>query len=164
MILVGLGSSLPFCGRPPHETAERAIAAIGRLAKLCARSRLYRSPAWPDPADPEFVNAVIAIETGLSPEALLAALHAIEAGFGRRRGRRNGPRTLDLDLLDYDGRVAAENRPGGLILPHPGLEKRDFVLLPLAEIAPDWRHPVSGDGLPALLARLESRSAEPLPA
>lgn len=164
MILVGLGSSLTFCGRPPQDIVERAIAAIGRFAKLVGRSRLYRSPAWPDPRDPEFVNAVVAIETGLSPHALMAGLHAIEAGFGRRRGRRNGPRTLDLDLLDYDSLVVAEDRPGGLILPHPRLEARDFVLAPLAEIAPDWRHPVSGAGLPALLAGLESRAAEPLPA
>jgi 2-amino-4-hydroxy-6-hydroxymethyldihydropteridine diphosphokinase len=162
MILVGLGSSLPFCGRPPHETAERAIAAIGRIAKLRARSRLYRSPAWPDPRDPAFVNAVIAIETGLAPEALLAALHAIEAAFGRRRGRKYGPRTLDLDLLDYDGRILAEKAPGGLVLPHPGLATRDFVLIPLAEIAPSWRHPVSGKSVSALIAGLETRSAEPL--
>lgn len=162
MILVSLGSSLPFCGRRPHETAELAIAAIGQLAKLVARSRLYRSPAWPDPEDPEFVNAVVAIETGLSPEALLAGLHAIEAGFGRRRGRRYGPRTLDLDLLDYDGRVVFENRPGGLILPHPGIETRDFVLLPLAEIAPSWTHPASGAPISALIAGLAGWSAEPL--
>jgi 2-amino-4-hydroxy-6-hydroxymethyldihydropteridine diphosphokinase len=164
MILVGLGSSLPFCGHPPQEILLTAIAALGRLGRLGAVSRLYASPAWPDPADPSFVNAVAVLETGLSPAALLAALHAIEAGFGRRRTREYGPRTLDLDLLDYDGLVRTADASSALVLPHPGIASRDFVLRPLAEVAPGWIHPVTGKTVEALLGRLESRSAEPLPA
>lgn len=164
MILIGLGSSLPFCGRAPQELAARAIVALSGLGKISAASRLYTSPAWPDPTDPPFVNAVVRLETGLAPEALLAALNAIEAAFGRVRGRKYGPRTLDLDLLDYNGRVRAADADSPLILPHPAIAGRDFVLSPLAEIAPDWRHPVSGESAEALLARLETRAARPIAA
>lgn len=162
MILIGLGSSLPFCGRLPQEILPRAVAAIGRFCRVQAVSRLYASPAWPDPADPPFVNAVISVASDLSPEALLAALHAIEAGFGRRRTRRYGPRTLDLDLLDYHGRTDAGIASARPILPHPGLAERDFVLKPLAEIAPDWRHPTSGRSAAELLGRLADSAARPL--
>ncbi len=121
------------------------------MSHLKIVSSLYETPAWPDPADPPFVNAAAAIETDMRPEALLAALHAIEAGFGRRRSERNAPRTLDLDLLAYHDIVQGEDEQG-LVLPHPRLANRAFVLAPLAEIAPDWRHPVTGETAEALLA------------
>lgn len=155
---------MPFCGRPPQEILLTVIAALGRIGRLGAVSRLYASPAWPDPADPPFVNAVAALETGLSPAALLTALHAIEAGFGRRRTREYGPRTLDLDLLDYDGLVRTADASSALVLPHPGIGLRDFVLRPLAEVAPRWIHPVTGESVERLLSRLEKLTAEPLPA
>lgn len=162
MILVALGSSLGFAGRGPAGNIIGALGALARVASLRARSRLYASPAWPDPADPAFVNAVAAIDATLSPEALLAALQAIEAGFGRRRaGPANGPRTLDLDIIDYHGLV----RPAGAApptLPHPRMEERDFVLAPLAEVAPDWIHPISGRPVRALLAGCRIRGAQPL--
>lgn len=120
-------------------------------------SALYETPAWPDPADPPFVNAVAAVETGLAPEALLEALHAIEAGFGRKRDQRNAPRTLDLDLIAYD-RLCQQDKDG-LILPHPRMESREFVLAPLCDIAPDWRHPVTGRTARKLLNSLEDHQA-----
>lgn len=118
------------------------------MSHLKAVSSLYESEAWPDASDPPFVNAVAEIETTMAPEALLAALHAVEAGFGRRRSVRNAPRTLDLDLLAYHDelRSGAEDgkTDGGLVLPHPRIAERGFVIVPLAEIAPDWCHPVTG--------------------
>jgi 2-amino-4-hydroxy-6-hydroxymethyldihydropteridine diphosphokinase len=114
------------------------------MSHLKTVSSLYESPAWPDPSDPPFVNAVAEIETDMGPEALLAALHAIEAGFGRRRSLRNAPRTLDLDLLAYHDEVRA-GAGGGLVLPHPRIAERAFVLVPLAEIAPGWLCPVTGE-------------------
>ncbi len=118
-----------------------------RVAKVSA---FYSTPAWPDPSDPAFINAVAAVETNLDPQALLTALHGIEDQFGRVRSRLNGPRTLDLDLLDYEGRVSG----GWPVLPHPRLSERAFVLVPLGDVAPAWRHPVTGRQLADLLEAL----------
>ena len=163
MILIAAGSSLPFCNVDSQQIVLRAFSALERISNLQAVSSLYETPAWPDPADPPFVNAVAAIETVLPPEALLTALHAIEAGFGRRRRQRNAPRTLDLDLLAYHDERRPQGDPAeaqsGPILPHPGIATREFVLAPLAEIAPDWRHPVTGERASAMLAALPTRQA-----
>jgi 2-amino-4-hydroxy-6-hydroxymethyldihydropteridine diphosphokinase len=124
-------------------TFASAIAEVCRkaAARLVARSSDYATPPWGEERQPPFVNACIAIETALDPHALLAALHEIEREHGRDRSKelRFGPRTLDLDLLAYDDRSIDA---GGLILPHPRLFERAFVLVPLAEIAPD--RPIGG--------------------
>ncbi len=161
MILIGLGSSLSFCGLPPREIIPRAIAAIGQFAPVLEISRLYGSPAWPDPADPPFVNAVIEVEARSGPAQLLAALHQVEAAFGRLRSRRNAPRTLDLDLIAYDGLVI-EGRGRVLRLPHPGLAARDFVLAPLIDVAPDWISPATGLSARDMLAELGRTEARVL--
>ncbi len=161
MILIAAGSNLPFCGVDSQQLVLRAFFAVGRVARIDAMSPLYHSPAWPDPADPPFVNAVAAVSTGLSAAALLEALHAIEAGFGRRRSLKNAPRTLDLDLIAYH-EECRESAGNGLVLPHPRLAERDFVLAPLRDIAPEWRDPRSGETAAALLARLPARSARRL--
>jgi 2-amino-4-hydroxy-6-hydroxymethyldihydropteridine diphosphokinase len=98
------------------------------------------------------VNGVVAITTRLAPPALLALLHRTERHFGRKRRRRNEPRVLDLDLLDYDGLVEGEG--SAVTLPHPRLHERAFVLLPLRDVVPGWRHPVSGQSVEALIAAL----------
>jgi 2-amino-4-hydroxy-6-hydroxymethyldihydropteridine diphosphokinase len=104
------------------------------------------------PSDqPWYVNGVASVETALAPLALLEALLAVEAGFGRRRSVPDAARTLDLDLLDYDGRLCAT---ATLELPHPRLHERRFVLAPLCDIAPEWRHPRLGLTAAELLARL----------
>ena len=100
---------------------------------------------------PWFVNGVAAVATDLPPESLLARLLALETRFGRARGARNAARSLDLDLLDYDGRQCAA---ATLVLPHPRLHERRFVLVPLGDIAPDWRHPALGVTAAELVARL----------
>ena len=153
MILVGIGSNLaaPRFGSP-EDTASVAVArlpAIGIAVVRC--SRWYLSEPVPPSDQPWYVNAVAVIQTRLGPAALLAALLGLEARFGRRRGVANAARTLDLDLLDYDGRRSATKR---LTLPHPRLHERRFVLAPLAEIAPHWRHPRLGATASELLRRL----------
>ncbi len=162
-VLIGLGANLdhPRYGGP-RATLEAALSCLtSPEIRILARSRWYRSAPLPVSDQPWFVNGVVALETALDPAALLARLHALEADFGRRRGRPNAARTLDLDLLDYRGRISGPGvRPE---LPHPRLSRRAFVLLPLAEVAPDWRHPVSGRGLEALIAELpEDQRAEVL--
>jgi 2-amino-4-hydroxy-6-hydroxymethyldihydropteridine diphosphokinase len=157
MILIALGANLPSMAGAPAETLRAALARLGgEGVTVRAVSSFYKTKAWPDPADPPFVNAVTAVATGLPPDALLAALHRVEAAFGRSRSVKNAPRSLDLDLLDYDGRIVA----GPPILPHPRIGERDFVLRPLAEIAPDWRHPVSGLTAAQYLSRLGVKTAE----
>lgn len=154
MILIGLGANLdsPRHG-PPAATLEAALAALAAAGvTVAARSRWWRSAPVPVSDQPWFVNGVARLETPLGPADLLALLHRVEAEFGRVRSIPNAPRVLDLDLLDYDGLV----RGAAPILPHPRLAERAFVLLPLQDVAPGWRHPVSGLGLEALIAALPS--------
>jgi 2-amino-4-hydroxy-6-hydroxymethyldihydropteridine diphosphokinase len=134
---VGLGSNLD----EPAAQVRRALAALEALpqTRLVTRSSLYRSPPMGPPDQPDYVNAVAALLTALPAAELLAALHSIEGAQGRRRdGPRWGPRTLDLDLLLY-GELAVNSDT--LVLPHPGLAERPFVLVPLLEVAPGLRIP-----------------------
>ena len=120
-------------------------AALARFPEaglpVLARSSWWRSAAWPDPNAPEYRNGVALVEAKRGPQALLRALFSVEQLFARRRGARNAPRTLDLDLIAY-GRLVLDEP--GLKLPHPRAHERRFVMGPLAEIAPAWRHPVLG--------------------
>ena len=154
MILIALGSNLESQAGPPAATLTRALARLEQLGvKILSVSSFYETPAWPDPSDPAFVNAVAAVQTALQPVELLNLLHGVETEFGRMRSAPNAARTLDIDLLDRDGRVMT----GGVILPHPRLAERSFVLVPLLEIAPGWTHPVTGRGGADLLAGLPDR-------
>jgi len=141
-VIVALGSNLGD-GYPSRSALLEA--ALGRFPAVgiivARRSSWWRSAAWPDPAAPDYLNAVALVETTLAPRTLLGALLALEAAFGRRRGRLNAARTLDLDLIAY-GRLVID-KPG-LTVPHPRAHRRRFVMGPLAEIAPAWFHPELG--------------------
>lgn len=153
-IFVAIGANLPGPdGASPLESCMAAVEALaGAGIRVTRRSSWYRTEPVGEERQPWFVNGVVRAASGLGPEALLAALHRIEARFGRRRDRHWGARTLDLDLLDYRGLIRPEgSRP---TLPHPRLMERRFVLAPLAEIDAHWRHPVTGAAAGDLLARL----------
>jgi 2-amino-4-hydroxy-6-hydroxymethyldihydropteridine diphosphokinase len=143
-------------------TFRKAIAHICGMTQgvLQARSSDYRTPPWGDEDQAPFVNACIELETALDPHALLFVLHRVEQKFGRDRAneRRWGPRTLDLDLIAYDD--VSLQKPE-LTLPHPRLFERAFVLVPLAEIAPDRL--IAGRRVSAALARLSTQGIERLP-
>jgi len=164
-ILIALGANLasPDFGSP----RETLIAAGMRLGMLgvdaLALSRWYRSPAWPPSDQPDYVNAVIRVSTEAGPRALLAVLQRVEEEFGRVRTVANAARVLDLDLIAYNREVirTADDR---LILPHPRMQDRPFVLLPLRDVAPDWVHPVSGRSVEEMLAGLDPAGTVPLEA
>ena len=155
MILIAVGANLPSRVGAPLVTCRAAVAALAdRELALLAVSNWYLSPADPPSEQPEYVNGVVAVSTRLSPAAVLGALHGIEADFGRRRDIVNAARTLDLDLIDYNGLV----QPGPPILPHPRLAERAFVLIPLSEVAPDWRDPRSGCSIAELLNNVKCQT------
>jgi 2-amino-4-hydroxy-6-hydroxymethyldihydropteridine diphosphokinase len=163
-IYVGLGANLPHPKfGTPRETLQAALNTLKEREIIPIRiSPWYRSAPVPASDQPCYVNAVTDIRTDLSADALLAELHAVEAAFGRVRSEVNAARQIDLDLLDYRGEVAPGG-PGKAILPHPRLSGRAFVLQPLADLAPNWRHPLLELPIRELLEALPAdRTAERL--
>jgi len=154
-VFMGLGANLPHpLYSTPMQTLEAALTALGPLGvKVLRVSPWYRTAPVPASDQPLYVNAVAELVTDLPADRLLGAFHAVEEAFGRVRSVPNAPRWIDLDLLDFRGEIAAGG-PGRATLPHPRLAERAFVLRPLADLAPDWRHPVSGASMAALLAAL----------
>lgn len=159
MILLGLGSNLTTDRHnSSSDVLEESLNALSlNNIEIVERSSWYRSAPVPPSDQPWFVNGVARVRTALPPRDLLAVLHEVEAEFGRVRTLPNASRTLDLDLLAYGDAVIED--PGGLVLPHPRLGERAFVLQPLAEIARAWRHPVTGLTAGELLARLPEGQA-----
>jgi 2-amino-4-hydroxy-6-hydroxymethyldihydropteridine diphosphokinase len=162
-VLLALGGNLPWQGKDPVNVLQQALAALGRVGlTLVKTSRFYATPCFPAGAGPDYVNAAAQLTTDLAPPQILAALHRVEADFGRDRSaqtQRWGGRTLDLDLIAVGDLVLPDpaiwthwrelppdrqsrEAPPTLILPHPRVQDRAFVLVPLCDVAPDWRHPV----------------------
>lgn len=181
---IGLGSNLASAAGRPESALSGAIShLLAESVQFEAISRYYRTPAWPPGSGPGFVNAAALVRFPAGPKALLERLHAVEATFGRTRDLRWGPRTLDLDLLFFGATVAPDaaaqahwrdlppdrqqrEAPDRMILPHPRLQDRAFVLIPLAEIAPTWRHPLTGRSVAEMAAALPAADTvgiEPFP-
>ncbi len=150
---IALGANLPGPAGPPEATLAAAAVRLAALGHIAARSSLYSTAPVGVIDQPRFLNAVVALETTLTPFELLGAVLLIEREFGRDRAAStpNGPRTLDLDILFYGDLVLGEST---LNIPHPRIAQRAFVLVPLHEIAPDLRDPRSGKTISQLLAEL----------
>ena len=163
LILIGIGANLSSPLGPPRAACGAALAAMdAKSLRVVRRSKWYRSAPVPMSDQPWYVNGVAEVESTLPPIGLLAFLLDIEADFGRLRLSPNAPRTIDLDLLTFNAEIISAP-DGGLQLPHPRMHNRAFVLLPLAELAPDWIHPVSGSHISDLTAALPPEQiAEPM--
>lgn len=169
---VAMGANLGH----PKQQMVRAAQLISELGEVVAKSSLYRTAPMGPPGQPDYLNAVLLFRPGdyfSDPRQLLKRLLAIELKLGRVRRERWGPRTIDLDLLDYCGRIvsAAETTTPGspdpslpsARLPHPAIQERSFVLVPLCEVSPEWRHPVVGKSACQLVADLDRSGIERLP-
>lgn len=184
MALLALGSNLTSTYGNPVETLNHALHLF-QLSGAMIRdiSAFYRTPAFPEGSGPDFVNAAAAFEVPWNAAETLRMLHTIEAQMGRVRDKRWGQRTLDLDLIAIDDAVLPDPEthrrwrnldlaaqqdaaPDQLILPHPRLQDRAFVLIPLLDIAPDWVHPVLGQSVQQMcdaLPAADKASVVPLP-
>lgn len=173
---LGLGSNLQIKSMTSGDIVQQSICMIDRLvAPVAARSSLYRTKALHDKTQPDFINAVVEVETDLPAAELLARLHDVERQFLREREKRWSARTLDIDLLVYGDHVLPDRKIwkklekstdpavtlwGTPLVPHIRMHRRGFVLLPLAEIASDWFHPVLGKDIRDLTQQLEKEEIE----
>lgn len=161
MIIIALGSNMSGPWGTPRETVLRAMKALDTFPlKLVAASPLAVTEPFGRKNQPQFVNAAAVIACHLSPDALMRKLHMIERDAGRQRRLRWGPRTLDLDLIDYHGLTRRKRslsiRP--LVLPHPGISERLFVLEPIRDVAPAWRHPLTKETAAFTICKLRRLS------
>ena len=158
-----------------EKQAKRAFIAIGsnlgdkklnielaksklqnKLTKIICTSSYYLTPSWPNPLNPKFINIVIEVKTILSPYKLLDLCHFIELELGRKRFEINEPRVCDIDIIDYDQKIINSNNSSKLIIPHPRIQFRNFVLLPLFEICKNWKHPVNKRYIAELISFLKT--------
>lgn len=147
MVWLGVGANVSGAWGQPQASLAQLLTEFERSdLRVMARSSLYATSPVGHARQPRFLNAVVGVRTSLGPASLLTKLKRMERGAGRRLGGRWGPRPLDIDILDFGGRRVGvgrdTSRAGRLLLPHPGIPDRGFVLVPLAEAAPAWRHPV----------------------
>jgi 2-amino-4-hydroxy-6-hydroxymethyldihydropteridine diphosphokinase len=153
-LYIGLGANLPHPRfGPPKATLEHVLTLFPRVdLRVLARSPWYESAPVPASDQPWYVNGVVRIATALSPQEVLSRLHGIEAELGRQRVEQNEARAVDLDIIAFGNMILRGPTPP--IVPHPRVTERGFVLLPLADLAPDWRHPATGERIAGLIARL----------
>ena len=156
MFLLGLGSNLSSSFGDRYENINLAISYIENYKiKIIKKSSFYETLSYPNIKNPKFINIVVEIWTYLSPEDLASVLTYIEEKLERKRKEKNEPRTCDIDILDFDGKVLEFNYQGLIFkVPHNKLIHRNFVLFPLKEIAPDWMHPKTKETIDVLVDNL----------
>ncbi len=162
VVLISLGANLPGSWGDPLRTLRRAVAEL-QDSHICVErtSALYKTEPVGGAWQPHYLNAVIRAKVNIAPAALLRMLKGFERRAGRRSGAPLGPRPLDMDIIDFAGRrlnwPPGARQRGRLVLPHPEAHRRAFVLVPLLDVAPAWRHPVTGQSARSLLATLASQ-------
>ena len=163
MIILSLGSNLPSKFGDKFENIKIAINLIESSGIVIEKkSSLYETPSYPDSTKPQFVNIIISIKTNLNPVDLMIVLLHIEKKMDRKRNKKNDPRTCDIDIIDYNGQVLEfKIKDLKLKIPHEKLSNRNFVLFPLEEIIPDWKHPKTKENISAIIHKLpeEDRKA-----
>ncbi len=165
MILIGIGGNLSSEKYgPPRATCGAALALLeDHGIRVIKRSRWFESAPVPASDQPWYVNGVVAVDCALDPVELIAKILNIEAELGRERGELNAARIVDLDLLAYDSTVLDGDRREEATVPHPRMTERAFVLLPMQDVAPSWRHPSTGQGIDELIAQLpKDQTCRPL--
>ena len=150
MIYLGIGSNL---GDRKTNIEKAKFKIFQNNIKILQYSNYYESLSWPNNENPKFLNIVIKIKTNLNPNELINLCKEIEQSFGKRKKERNSPRKCDIDILDYKNKKTNK----GLILPHPRLEQRNFVLFPLFELNKCWKHPKSRSHIKSLILSLSNR-------
>tara|TARA_B100001121_G_scaffold34946_1_gene29684 strand:- start:147 stop:659 length:513 start_codon:yes stop_codon:yes gene_type:complete len=149
-IYLAIGSNL---GNKKNNIEKAKFILSQNNVMILKSSSFYESPSWPNPTFPKFLNIVLKINTNLKPLKLLDLCKKIESQLGRKKTSRNSPRVCDIDILDYNKKVMKN----GLVLPHPRLHTRNFVILPLFEISKDWSHPILKYSIKRLLTSLSNR-------
>ena len=160
MIFLGLGSNLPSKYGDRFANINLAISYLERYGiKVIKKSSFYETPSYPNKEHPKFINVVILVETILPPTDLMSVLIFIEEKLERKRGKKNDPRTCDIDIIDYDGQILNLRYNNlDLILPHKELTSRNFILFPLQEVSPMWKHPKTEEIINDLLQKLNEEN------
>ena len=156
MIFLGLGSNLSSKFGDRFTNINLAISFLeGYGIRVIKKSNFYETPSYPNKENPKFINAVILVETTLPPVDLMSVLLFIEEKLGRKRDKKNDPRTCDIDIIDYNSQILKLRYNNlDLTLPHKELTKRNFILFPLQEISPNWKHPKTKEFISDLLQKL----------
>ena len=156
MIFLGLGSNLPSKYGNRFKNINLAISYLEEYGiKIIKKSSFYQTLSYPNKGNPKFINVVILVETILPPIDLMSVLIFIEERLERKRGKKNDPRTCDIDIIDYNSQILnLKNNNLNLTLPHKELTSRNFVLFPLQEIFPEWKHPKTKEIINVLLQKL----------
>jgi len=156
MIFLGLGSNLPSKYGDSFENINLAISSLETYGiKVIKRSSFYKTPSYPDKENPKFINVVILVETNLSAIDLMSVLIFIEEKLKRKRVKKNDPRTCDIDIIDYNGKIMDfKYNKLDFTVPHKELTSRNFVLFPLQEISPMWKHPKTKETISNLIQNI----------
>ena len=156
MIFLGIGSNLPSVYGDRFKNIDLSIEyLLEEKIKLIKKSSFYETPSYPDRKHPRYINIVISIETNFTPEKLADVILKIEKKLGRKRNKKNDPRTCDIDIIDYEGKcINFKFNDSEFLLPHKEIANRNFVLYPLKEICSNWKHPITNELINVLIKKL----------